>query len=486
MGQLSSDLRGDQLAPHSIESEEAVLGSILINPEALLEVIQFLNSESFFIVRHAWIWEAILSLHEKRMPLDMLTVVHVLEQQARLNEVGGAAYVLSLVNKTPSALNVEGYGRIVQDMAWRRRAIEYAQMVARLAHSDETDVSVVYERISEELGRLSGPISHTFTPARVLMSRQIDQLNLRVGGKVTRGISTGLPELDGVFDGDLDVGSYVVIAAPTGLGKTWLLLQIALAALAQGVPVVFFTLETIEEHLSDRLVALQAEVPYTFIKWGKVNNQPMPSEMLTLCQMTAAEIGAMPLEVVDFCKKPDEIRDHLIGASMRFERPGLCFVDTINQLADQVDGKGRYEQLTKASGRLLQIMRETGWGVVAAAQMRNDLKAGMKWRAAKEAAWPVKQSIEGARTIVQHSRSMVGLYSPDYIAKEIHDEGYHDDDCPRGMVALVNIKANESEGRGEGQIAWQSGIPKYGPLDKMNARKEDERRLWTGAKDDDI
>ena len=136
MAESTSDLRTDTLAPHSVEAEEAVLGSILINPDALLEVLPFLSPVDFFIVRNGWVYEAIVTLHDRRDPLDYLTVTNELELSGRLTEVGGAAYILSLVNKTPSSLNVEGYGRIVERMSLRRRLLDAAGEVARAAHSE--------------------------------------------------------------------------------------------------------------------------------------------------------------------------------------------------------------------------------------------------------------------------------------------------------------------------------------------------------------
>src|SRR5512140_3251909 len=98
MSHSSTELRSDQRAPHSIEAEEAVLGSILLNPEAFFEVVPFLKGDDFFLVRHGWIWDAMVSLHERRDPIDHLTVVSELELVGRLSEVGGAAYIISLIN----------------------------------------------------------------------------------------------------------------------------------------------------------------------------------------------------------------------------------------------------------------------------------------------------------------------------------------------------------------------------------------------------
>ncbi len=493
MSQLSTELRSDQLVPHSIEAEEAVLGSVLINGVCLNEVLAVTKPEDFFIVRHAWILEAMIALSEEKMPIDYLTVVSQLEQTGKLNEIGGAAYILGLINKTPSALNVEGYARIVSRMAYRRRGIDFCQFAARLFHSDETDLVEIHERISQELSALSGPMVRTFTPSRVLFSEFIDDLNDKVNaaqnGNPKTGIKTGLPMLDAVFGGDLGPGTYNVIFGPMGIGKTWAMLQIALAAMRQ-CPVVYVTLENLEDSLRNRMVALEAEVPYTFIRFGMINNKPMNADVHALCNETASRLADMPFESIDFLSSVEEIKTHLTSATIRYGRPGICFVDTLNQLADS-QGKGkRYEHLTVASGRLLQTMRQTGWGIVAAAQQGLNLKAGMGMKAAKEAAWPTKHSIEGARTIAQHARSIIGIYSPDYIATETHNEDYDDRDCPRGHVLFVNVKANEGQGLNQARLEWEPGIPKYGPLrrDKIIDLKmtddHNDRKLWLGDKDE--
>lgn len=492
MSQLSTDLRSDQLAPHSTEAEEAVIGAILINPDCLREALSVVKPDDFFIVRNAWIFEALVRMADDRMPVDYLTVVQQLEQSGKLSDVGGAQYVLSLINKTPSALNVEGYALIVSRMAYRRRLIEFAQTTARLAHSDETSIIEIHERISRELSSLSGPMVRTFTPSRVLFGDFIDDLNQKVNaaafGDPMTGIKTGLPELDSVFGGDLGPGTYNVIFGPMGIGKTWALLQIALSAMRQ-CPVVYVTLENLEDSLRNRLVALESEVPYTFVRFGMINDKPMDADTHARCNNAAAELSDLPFEVIDFLSNVEEIKTHLTAATIRFGRPGICFVDTLNQLADSQVKKGRYENLTTASARLLQTMRQTGWGIVAAAQQGLGLKAGMGAKAAKEAAWPTLHSIEGARTISQHARSIIGIYSPDYIAKETHNDFFEDQDCPRGHILFVNVKANEGEGAGQARLEWRSGIPKYGPINRTKIRgdrsTDDDRKLWLGDKDGD-
>lgn len=464
MSQFPADLRQDQLAPHSIEAEEAVLGSILLNPEALLEVMGFLVVEDFWIVRNGWIYEVMLRLQERHDPVDHLTVVTELEQSSRLSETGGAAYIIGLIDKTPSALNVEGYGRIVKRLAYRRRLIDFAQHTARLAHSDETDITEIHTAISRELSELAGPQAHVFATAEAMFGRFADDMVRKIddarNGKPHLGLSTGLPALDDVFGGDLREGVYNILFGPTGVGKTWAMLQMALATVRQ-VPVVYVTLENTEESLRERMVALESGVPYTFVRTGLCNGKPLDSEQESRLLSTSVELSCLPLEVVDHLTSASQIMDHLRAATIRHGRPGLCFVDTLNQLADAVGRDKRYENLTKASAQLLQAMRLTGWGIVAGAQQRLELEAGMSIKRAKSAAWPTKYSLEGARTVVQHVRNLVGIYSPDYIAKETHNPDFDDPDCKRGVVLFVNVKANDNPGDGEGRLYWNTGIPKY-------------------------
>jgi len=105
--------------PHSREAEEAVMGAVLINPEAFYDVTAFLEADDFYIHRHRWIWEAFTGLHEQRIPIDLLTVAEELDRKGRLTDVGGPAYLTALVNQVPTSLNAESYGRIVESHSRR-------------------------------------------------------------------------------------------------------------------------------------------------------------------------------------------------------------------------------------------------------------------------------------------------------------------------------------------------------------------------------
>ena len=122
---------GPQIVPHSRDAEEAVIGSVLINPEAYYDVAQFLQADDFYIHRHRWVWEAFTRLHEKRTPIDFLTVGEELDAMGQLAEIGGPAYLTALINNVPSSLHAEAYGRIVEETAIRRRMLSAANEIAK-------------------------------------------------------------------------------------------------------------------------------------------------------------------------------------------------------------------------------------------------------------------------------------------------------------------------------------------------------------------
>ncbi len=120
----------DKTVPNNIEAEEAVLGALLIDPEAIYRVVPFLQMDDFYLQKHRWVYEAMLRVHERRDPIDFLTLTSELAQQDRLDTVGGDAFISQLISAVPSAISVEAYGRLVEQTAVRRRLLDVASDIA--------------------------------------------------------------------------------------------------------------------------------------------------------------------------------------------------------------------------------------------------------------------------------------------------------------------------------------------------------------------
>ncbi len=141
----------ERLPPHSIEAEEAVLGSLLIDPDAIFDVASFLKPEAFYRVRNRWIYDAIVTLSEKSEPVDFITLTEELRRREQLEEAGGEAYIVGLLNVVPTAVNAASYAHVVEAASTRRKLISAAGAIANLAYNEAEDISVVIDRSEQTL-----------------------------------------------------------------------------------------------------------------------------------------------------------------------------------------------------------------------------------------------------------------------------------------------------------------------------------------------
>ena len=416
---LTSDLRGDQLAPHSIEAEEAVLGSILINPEALFEVLAFLQGEDFFIVRHAWIWEAIVALHERRDPLDYLTVVNELEQTARLNEIGGAAYILSLINKTPSALNVEGYGRIVERMALRRRLIEAAQQVARVAHSDETDIDEVISRSEQAIFAVTERrLAHDLVPIKDAVSEYFDHVSFMARNQGTvMGVPTGFIDLDRLLGG-MQKSDLLIIAARPGMGKSsWLNSIVMNAAKTFQQRVALFSLEMSNEQLVQRFVSAMTNIPSNTLREGKLNEKEWQEFV-----RTTEDISRLSIHLDDTpALSTQELRSKARRLHLELGLD-LIVVDYLQLMTTPFRSENRVQEISYISRSLKQIARELNVPIISAAQ----LSRAVEQRTDKR---PQLSDLRESGSIEQDADVVLFIYR----------DSYYDPDSPDGNKAEIHI-----------------------------------------------
>ncbi len=244
------------MIPHNREAEEAVVGAVLINPEAYYDLAQFLQADDFYIVRHRWIWEAFTRLHEKRIPLDFLTVAEELESAGQLAEIGGPAYLTALLNQVPTSLHAEAYGRMVEADAIRRRMLTAANQIATLAYNERESVENIIEESEKSIFNVSERrLRHDVQPIRQVMSEVYDRIDeLAKRPEDIFGVPTGFIDLDRKLMG-LQPSDLLIIAGRPGQGKSGFLLSVAKnAALLHKKHVAIFSLEMSNEQVAQRLI----------------------------------------------------------------------------------------------------------------------------------------------------------------------------------------------------------------------------------------
>jgi replicative DNA helicase len=267
----------ERTVPHNIEAEESVLGSLLIDPEALFRVAPFLRPDDFYIRKNGWVYEAILDLHERREPVDFLTVCNELEARGQLEEIGGAAYVTQLINTVPSAINVEAYGHIVEQTAIRRRLITAAGDIAQFAYQEAEEVGQVLDKAEQTLfGVSQRRLVRDITPIQEAVRSYYDRIEYLYDHRgEPLGVPTGFADLDRLLGG-LQRSDLIILAARPGVGKTSLALSIARHAAGMDKHVAIFSLEMSAEQLVQRWVSAETGIDAQRLRLGHLKDDEWP------------------------------------------------------------------------------------------------------------------------------------------------------------------------------------------------------------------
>ena len=210
----------DKLQPHNIEAEEAVLGALLIDPDAIIRIATFLKAKDFFLQRNTWIYDAILTLHSRREPTDLITLTDELERQNHLADIGGPAYLTDLINVTPTSIHVEYYAKIVERTAILRRLIDGATQIAQLAYEDAEEIAEIIDRAESIIfGVTERRTDRDLKPIRQAIDQYYDLIEYRSQHQgELMGIPTGLKDLDKLLGG-LQRSDLIVLAGRPGMGK---------------------------------------------------------------------------------------------------------------------------------------------------------------------------------------------------------------------------------------------------------------------------
>jgi replicative DNA helicase len=260
----------DRLPPQSIEAEQSVLGALLIDRDAVVEVAELVHATDFYRQHHGTIFAAILDLYERREPVDIVTVSEVLERGGTLEQVGGSAYLTSLINLTPTAVNATHYARIVERKAVLRNLIAAAGRIAGIGYDESNDLDESIDKAEQELFSVSQKrVASGFSPLKTLLHAAYDRLDYlhQHKGEIS-GIRTGFADLDAMTTG-LQKSDLILLAARPSIGKTSLALNFAEhAAVREGKTVGVFSLEMSKEQLVLRMLSSVANIDSQRLRTG--------------------------------------------------------------------------------------------------------------------------------------------------------------------------------------------------------------------------
>jgi len=281
----------------NFEAEESVLGSIIIDNEALFEVAHFLRPEHFYRETNRWIYLACLALAKSKSPIDVITLSAYLAERGQLKEIGGESYLIALINVTPTSARVMAYAKIVEGLAVRRQLVGAASFIANQASDPDQEVEQVIGLSEKAIfdvahGRISGKVKHIKDIAAEHMDRM---QRLDAGEDVEQPIPTGFVDLDRILTaGGMERGQLIMIPGDTGMGKSSLLLDIITNAAKTGHNAALFTLEMTDSQLFQRKVSADSRLPMSKLKNPR---QEMSEQDWAAYYQTAGKLSELPLHI---------------------------------------------------------------------------------------------------------------------------------------------------------------------------------------------
>lgn len=361
-----------KVPPHDDIAERSVLGSVLMDKDALIDVIEFLRPEFFYTDTHGQIFSAMLSLYEKHEPVDVVTVASELKKMGKIKQVGGTSYISELLNEVPTSAHAEKYGRLVQDNYVKRQLISTSAKMTETAFRDEGEAREIIDQAEQAIFAIAQ--LHTkrdFVLVKDILAAsfdRLDELHRKAGG--LRGTPTGFSDLDNKLAGMQD-SNLLILAARPGTGKTAFVLNIAQYITTNAkMPVAIFSLEMSKEELVDRLLVSIADIDAWKLKTGRLTDEDFTklSDAMGILAEAPLFIDDTPgLNILEMRTKARRLQlDH--GTK-------LIVVDYLQLVDAGKKFEGRVQEVSYVSQNLKNIARELKVPVLAVSQLSRAVEA---------------------------------------------------------------------------------------------------------------
>ncbi|WP_339060776.1 replicative DNA helicase [Tepidibacillus marianensis] len=431
-----SELFLDRTPPQNIEAEQAVLGAVLLNKDALILVSEIVSSEDFYRASHQKIFQSMLDLSESGQPVDLITLTSDLQTKKLLEEVGGVSYLTDLANAVPTAANVEYYAKIVEEKGVLRRLIRAATEIASTSYIENDDVQDILGDAEKRILEISQKkYSNGFISIKDVLMETIDRIEFlqQSKGEVT-GIPSGFNDLDKMTSG-FQKSDLIIIAARPSVGKTAFALNVAQNVASRAKePVAIFSLEMSASQLVQRMISAEGNLDAHKLRTGQMEDEDW--QKLTMAMTTLSEA---PIYIDD----SPAITVYDIRAKLRrlkAERGlGLVVIDYLQLIHGRSKSDNRQQEISEISRQLKRIARELEVPVIALSQLSRAVEQRQDKR-------PMLSDIRESGSIEQDADIVAFLYRDDYYNPETEKPNIIEiiiakqRNGPVGKVELVFLK----------------------------------------------
>ncbi|API90224.1 replicative DNA helicase [Marinilactibacillus sp. 15R] len=449
---------GDRLPPQNIEAEQSVLGSILLNPEALISAMEYIESEDFYRRAHQLIFQTMVDLSERNEAIDVITIADRLESKNQLEDIGGTPYLADIATTVPTAANVEYYSKIVEERSILRRLIQTATEIASRGYEESSNLPNLLDEAERKILEVSEKRSRSgFVNIETVLRETINNIDeLFQNDEEITGISTGYKALDQMTAG-LHEDELIILAARPGVGKTAFALNVAQnIGTKTDETVAIFSLEMGAEQLVNRMLCAEGTINASNLRTGKLTEEEFTKLFVAMGSLSKANIyiddtpGIRTAEIRAKCRRLKQERGSL----------GLVVIDYL-QLIEGTGRESRQQEVSEISRQLKKLAKELSVPVVALSQ----LSRGVEQRQDKR---PILSDLRESGSIEQDADIVAFLYRDDYY----RSDGEEDEPEPvDDNVVEVILEKNRSGARGTVKLLF---IKEYNKFSSLTYYPEDQ------------
>jgi replicative DNA helicase len=432
-----------KVPPQNLEAEQSVLGGILLDNLALNTVLELLETDDFYSEGHRKIFSAIVELSNRNEPCDLITLSNILKNQKRIDKVGGTAYLASLVDNVPSAVNIAYYAKIIKEKSILRRLISTATEILNKSYDSGMDIDSVLDEAEHAIFEISeNKIRPSFHPIREIIKDSFKTIErLYAKKELVTGVATGFDKIDDITSG-LQNSDLIIIAGRPSMGKTAFALNIAqFAALEMGIPVAIFSLEMAKEQLATRLLAAEARVDSQRLRKGFLGETDWPKLTTAAGRLSEAPIYIDDTPAITVIEMKAKSRRLKAEAGL-----GLIVIDYLQLMRGGVYKDSREQEISEISRSLKALAKELSVPVVALSQLNRKVEDRTSRR-------PQMADLRESGAIEQDA---------DVIAFIYRDEVYNrSDDNPDKGIAEIIIGKQRNGPTGTVKLAFQEKYTRF-------------------------
>lgn len=410
-----------RVPPHNLEAEASVLGSLMLDKDAVIKIADLLKLGDFYKDDHNLIYETMLALYEEREPIDVLSLSNKLEEKGKLEKVGGSSYLASLVNTVPSAVNVVHYAKVVQKKALLRRLITAASDIIELGYDESEDAQKLLDEAEQKIFAVSQKyIKQDFIPIKSILELAFNRIDeLHKSDNTFRGVETHYPDLDNLLAG-LQKSDLIILAARPSVGKTTFALDLARqVGVYSKVPVGIFSLEMGADQLVDRMIAAQAGVDLWRLRTGKLSSEGIGNDFEKISDAMGV-LSEAPI-FIDDSGSLNIMEMRTMARRLQAEHDlGLIIVDYLQLMEGRSSrGDNRVQEISEISRGLKQLARELNIPVIALSQLSRAVES-------RPDQIPKLSDLRESGSIEQDADVVMFLYREDRVKPDTPNKGIAD------------------------------------------------------------